>query len=295
MATTTTEQIVREAPEVEAYKLGLLESAKSLTEGAPELPAYQVAGMSPDQIAALERARQGIGAYQPFLQAGQTALEQSMMGLGQQMRPIGAEQIQQYMNPYEQQVLQSQLDEMNRQANIQRQNLQAQAVGAGAFGGSRQAIQEAELGRGLAQAQAQAIAQSKQQNYAQALAAAQQQQGQLAAMASQYGNLGIQQAALGQTAQQLGRQDVEMMYGLGQQQQAQTQAELDALRASNLQSAMQPYQQLQFLSDIYKGAPSTQMAITEQAKPTPSPFQQMAGLFTGGIGALAGAKTAGIL
>ena len=295
MATEITEQIVREAPEIEAYKLGLLESAKKLADAKPTLPAYEVAGLSEDQIAAIERARQGIGAYQPFLSAGQQALGQAMAGLGQQMQPIGAEQIQQYMNPYEQQVLQAQLDEMNRQSEIQRQNLQAQAVQAGAFGGSRQAVQEAELGRGLAAAQAQAIAQSKQQNYAQALAAAQQQQGQLAQMASQYGNLGIQQAALGQTAQQLGQQDVSYMYGLGETQQRQSQAELDALRASNLQEAMQPYQQLAFLSDIYKGAPSSQMTIAEQSKPTPSPFQQLTGLVTGGIGALAGAQKAGIL
>ena len=266
MATEITEQIVREAPEIEAYKLGLLKSSKALAEAPPTLPAYEVAGLSEDQIAAIERARQGIGAYQPFLSAGQEALGQAMAGLGQQMQPIGAEQIQQYMNPYEQQVLQAQLDEMNRQSEIQRQNLQAQA-----------------------------IAQSKQQNYAQALAAAQQQQGQLAQMASQYGNLGIQQAALGQTAQQLGQQDVSYMYGLGETQQRQSQAELDALRASNLQAAMQPYQQLAFLSDIYKGAPSSQMTIAEQSKPTPSPFQQLTGLVTGGIGALAGAQKAGIL
>jgi hypothetical protein len=72
MATETTEQIVREAPEIEAYKLGLLQSAKALP--APVLPGYQVAGMSPEQISAMQRGISGIGAYQPYLQAGQQNL-----------------------------------------------------------------------------------------------------------------------------------------------------------------------------------------------------------------------------
>jgi hypothetical protein len=60
-----------------------------------------------------------------------------------------------------------------------------------------------------------------------------------------------------------------------------------------LQSAYQPYQQLAFLSDIYKGAPSTQMALTTQAAPAPSPFQQVAGLATGLLATGAAAKQAG--
>jgi hypothetical protein len=75
---------------------------------------------------------------------------------------------------------------------------------------------------------------------------------------------------------------------MGSQQQRQYQAELDALRSTQMQNAMQPYQQLAFQSDIYKGAPSTQMAVTQQAQATPSPFQQIAGLATG-IGATAAA------
>jgi hypothetical protein len=51
---------------------------------------------------------------------------------------------------------------------------------------------------------------------------------------------------------------------------------------------------LAFLSDIYKGAPSTQMAVTQQQQPVPSPFQQIAGLATGTVGTLAAGKTAGI-
>ena len=155
----TTEQIVREAPEIEAYKLGLMKAAQALP--APTLPEYQVAGMSPQQTAAIQQGQAGIGAYQPYLQGGaqsinqaanvlqsadtraqfspaQQAMNYATMQTMAQGQPIGQGQIQQYMNPYSNLALQQQLDEMNRQAQIQQQGLQAQAVRAGAFGGSRE-------------------------------------------------------------------------------------------------------------------------------------------------------------
>lgn len=354
--TTYQEQIVREAPEIEAYKLGLLKSAKGLSDQPVSLPGYQVAGFNPDQISAFEQARAGIGGYQPYLYGGteaarqgiattqeaadiargadtrnqflaaqeaQNAAIQGTMGAGQR---IGQGQIQEYMNPYANLALQQQLAEMNRQAAIQQQALQGQATRAGAFGGSREGVQRAELGRNLMQTQNQAIAQSLQQGYAQALGAAQQQQqaqlaaaGQLsnqaqgigalagqqygigqnmaqtlAGMGSQLGNLGVQQAALGQSAQQLGQQDVNFLYNIGQQQQALTQQQLDAQRNTALQQAYEPYQRLAFLSDIYKGAPSSQQSISAATAPTPSAFQQAVGTGIAGLAAGTAAKKAGL-
>lgn len=354
-----TEQIVREAPEVEAYKLGLMKSAQALP--APTLPAYQVAGMSPEQMQAMQLGVSGIGAYSPYLQRGSQALQAgtsalgeatnvlrgadtraqfgaaqqatnlgigSLMGAAQGYNPYSA---QMFMNPYQQAVIEESLREINRQGDIARQGLQAQAVRAGAFGGSREGIQRAELERGLSQTRNQAIINALQQGYGAAQSQAQQsfeqqQQRQLAqaqgfanmgqgigslaaqqfgvgqnlaqglgALGTQVGNLGVQQAALGQTAQQMGQQDVNFLYNLGAQQQRQTQAELDALRATRMQTAMQPYQQLAFQSDIYKGAPSTQMAVTQQQQAAPSPFQQIAGIGTGILGTVAAANAAGKL
>jgi hypothetical protein len=354
MATETTEQIVRESPEVEAYKLNLMKTAGALQ--APTLPQYQVAGMQQPQLDALALGSQGIGAYAPYLQAGQQALSGGTATLGeaadvlrgadtrgqfgaaqqaaniaaqgtmQNAQPIGQQQIGQYMNPYNNMVLSQQLQEMNRQAQMQQQGLNAQAVRAGAFGGSRQGIAQQELNRNLMNTQNQAIAQSLQGGYGQALSTAQQQQqaglagyGQLAnigqgigslagqqfgvgaqmasglgSLGSQIGNLGVQQAALGQSAQAMGQNDVNFLYNLGAQQQKQQQAVLDAERASKMQTALQPYQQLAFQSDIYKGAPSTQMAITSQQTPTPSPFQQIAGLGTGLVAAGAAGSRSGL-
>jgi len=363
--TGASESIVREAPDIEAAKVGLMSSAKAQVDatnlaaqqGRYLTPNYQIAGMSPDQLNAMEVGRQGIGAYLPYMQnaagqfgaAGQTvgqgvstltgadtrnqfATAQGLAGLAAQgtmgaAQPIGQSQISQYMNPYSNMVLQQQLAEMNRQAQIQGQDLQAQATKAGAFGGMREGVQRAELGRNLAQTQNQAIANSLNQGYGQALNTAQQQQqaqlagynqlgnigqgigslatGQfgigaqmaqgLGALGAQQGNLATQGAALGQAAQGMGQQDTNFLFNLGASQQKQLQGELDAARQNQLQQNMQPYQQLGFLSDIYKGAPSSQMGVTTQSAATPSPFQQIAGLGTGILSTAAAGKMAGVI
>jgi len=289
-----TEQIVREAPDIEAYKIGLLKSAKGLADLPVNLPAYNVAGFNQDQLNALEKARTGIGAYQPYLTAGSQAVTQATANTQAAGQRINQQNIQEYMNPYSNLVLQNQLAEMNRQAAIQQQGLQAQAVRSGAFGGSREGIQRAELARNLMQTQNQAIAQATQQGYGQALSAAQQQQQAQLNAATQLGNLGVQQGAFGQTAQQLGQQDVNFLYNIGQQQQALTQQQNDATRNTQLQQAYEPYQRLGYLSDIYKGAPTTQQSITAATAPVPSAFQQAAGLGIAGLAAATGAKRAGI-
>lgn len=294
-----TEQIVREAPGIEAYKIGLLESAKAVQ--MPRLPAYQVAGMTADQEAAIAAGQQGIGAYKPFMDmATGTTGEALGQFYGASNIASGAMQgydpnsAQQFMNPYQQQVIDQAMMNINRQGDIARQNMQGQAVRAGAFGGSREGIQRAELERGLSETRNNSIIQALQQGYGaaqqQAQQAFEQQQGRqmqgaqtmgdlgkgIAGIATQYGNLGGQQQALGQ-------QDVTFGYGLGATQQKQQQMELDALRASNMQTAMQPYQHLGFLSDIYKGAPSSQMAVSQTTATPPSTAQQIGGLITGGI------------
>ena len=116
----------------------------------------------------------------------------------------------------------------------------------------------------------------------------------LGSLGTQQGNLATQYAALGQNQQALGQQDVNFLYNLGTAQRSQTQAELDAKRQNTLQKNMQPYQQLGFLSDIYSGAPSTQMGTTVTSQAAPSPFQQAAGVGIGAITAAAGAKKLGL-
>ena len=216
MATETQVQIVREDPAIEAYKLGLLESAKKLADKPITLPTQQVAAMSGLQDEAIKEATAGIGAYKPYLtEAGYT--------LGDARAALDPSGIAQFMNPY-QRAVQAEID---RSFDIQLANARQQAVGQpggpSAFGGSRAAIQEAEIGRNRAAA----LAQAEAQNFLQA------QQAQ-ARQAEALGTLGLRQASLGELGQQVGQREQGFLFDLGQRQQAQQQAEIEAKRQSDL-------------------------------------------------------------
>jgi hypothetical protein len=293
MADSVTEQIVREAPEIEAYKLGLLQSAKAIP--MPELPAYQIAGMSPTQQAALTSGRAGIGAYKPYMTQASNVYNAGQNMLNQSHGSFDAAAANQYMNPYNQQVINQAMMNINRQGDIANQNLQSQAIRSGAFGGSREGVQRAELQRGLAETRNATMTNLLNQGYDTAQKAFEAERARNLSGAQLSDLLGRGIGSLGAQTQALGQQDVNFQFSLGSQEQKQQQAELDALRSSNMARAMQPYQHLGFLSDIYKGAPSTQMSVANMSQPAPSPFQQIAGLVTG-IGSTYGAaKTAGIL
>jgi len=92
----------------------------------------------------------------------------------------------------------------------------------------------------------------------------------------------------------MGLSDISTMSTLGGIRQANEQAALDAARATTLQETMAPYQQLGFLSDIYKGAPTSQMSMTAASAPSPSPATQAIGLGISGLSAAAGASRAGL-
>ena len=104
--------------------------------------------------------------------------------------------------------------------------------------------------------------------------------------------MGLRQAAIGQQGQQQALQDIETQFNLGKQQQGQQQAELEAKRQSDLSQLYEPYQRYGFLSDIYKGAPTTQQTLTSATAPNVSPAQQYLGLGIAGLSAAAGASKA---
>ena len=177
--------------------------------------------------------------------------------------------IAQYMSPYQDDVTTAALAEMTRQADIQRNRLAAEAVGAGAYGGARMGVQGAELDRNLADVQSQRIFQDLQQNYMQALGAYQTQQqaglgaaaglGQLGAtqaglgqqlgnLYGQLGALGTQQAGVGATLGQLGGTQANVYGQLGnlageQARQAQLQATIGGQQLAIAPMAQQLTQQ----------------------------------------------------
>ena len=81
-------QIVREAPEIEAYKLGLLQSAKALADSGQTIPPYMVAEMSGLQVKATDLAEAGIGGYQPYLQEAGYTLGDNNKRLAQRWRGL---------------------------------------------------------------------------------------------------------------------------------------------------------------------------------------------------------------
>ena len=164
----------------------------------------------------------------------------------------------------------------------------------------QQAGQYGQLGQAAANIygqqgqQFQALGQGIGQLAGQQFGIGQQQAAGLGGLAAQLGQLGVQQGALGQTAQALQQGDINFLYNVGQAQQAFNQQALDAARATELQKIYAPYQQAGFLSDIYKGAPSTQMSTQVASQPTASPFQQAVGIGLGTLATAAGAKKAGL-
>jgi len=121
------------------------------------------------------------------------------------------------------------------------------------------------------------------------------QYGQLGlAQGEALGTLGLRQASLGELGQALGQKEAGFLFDVGKQQQAQQQAILEAQRQTELQQLYEPYQRVAFLSDIYKGAPSSQQSITAVTAPQQSPAQSILGLGIAGLSAAAGAQKAGL-
>ena len=334
--TTITEQIVREAPDIEAYRLGLIESAKALSDVKRTLPTQQVAGLPTDITDAISTARTGLGAFQPYVTAAGAGLGDAATTAGLGVSQAQAAQtaaagapgaiqagmvapttagLQQFMNPYQQSVIDESLAEINRQGQLQEQQVAAGALQAGAFGGARHGVQEAELQRGLQERRNQIVASLNQQNYQQAMGAFDAQRRreiaggqamgalvpQLGAAASQLGQLGqlqagmgMQQAQLGGMQQQLGTADVDLQARLGQLQQQQDQRQLEATRLNELQSISEPYERVGWLSDIYKGIPTTQQSMTRQVAPSVSPLMQAGAVGLAGLTGAAAAQRLGL-
>jgi len=263
--------IQREAPEIEALKLALMEAAKKAAEEGVDIPAYQVAGLTDLQKAALQKAG---GMYDPT-----TDIEQakSLYGatIGQDPEAVRAA-----MDPYISEVIEGAQQDIYDQARMQQAQLGQQAAGAGAFGRRRDLL-ESDIGIGAAEKAGRLGGQLRSQGYADAMA--------------RLGAAGQGIAGLGQLQQQLEQQGIGFGFDVGAKEQQFSQAELDALRQSQLQQLYEPYQRLGFLSDIYQGAPSSTMTTTTGTTPgAPSPMQQLFGYGIAGLSAAAGAKNLGL-
>jgi len=267
---TTQTQIVREAPGIEERKLELMDIARQVAQKPIDLPDYQVAGLGALEQQGIQAAGiTGIGA--PTVQQGISQVQQAAA-------PIGAQQISQYLNPYQSYVT----DEIARQGQIMQNQLGSQAIGAGAFGGGREGVQQAELqGRQLS-----AMGQAQAQGFNTALSAAQNQQ----RVGLQSGQL-LGQLGAGQ--QQMAQSDLNQLMAAGGVQRQLAQATLDAQRQSTLQQQYEPYQRAEFLSNLYAAGPKSSSQVTMGTQPTTSPLAQAVGTGIGAFTAFQGMKPTG--
>ena len=330
MPTSTTTQTTTIPDYLQQYQKDIIARAKELGTQDFKLPGFEVAGITPMQRQAMQMAMSGVGSYMPMLQAGSSTLGggisagtagagalSDVYGRSQQIGQAGGfdpSGIQRFMNPYEDVAVQQAMADIGRAGAEQRAALGAQAVGQGAYGGSRQAVQEGMLNRNVLEQQGRTAAQMRQSGYESAAQRAQQayqddltkqlQAGQLGlqagaqlgAVGQGLGALGMQQAKLGEAQQAMLGRDISQIAAFGSAEQQQRQAELDAQRQTQYQNVMAPFQQLGFYSDVFQGLPMGQTTIGTQTTPNPSLFSQIAGLGMGlyglsggqGIGSLFG-------
>tara|TARA_A100000171_G_scaffold27694_1_gene25780 strand:- start:2037 stop:2915 length:879 start_codon:yes stop_codon:yes gene_type:complete len=252
----------------------LLADTRTVATQPVEFPEIQIAGMTPLQRAAIQRGAAGIGNFQNLLQSGADAVGMGLSAL----TPQGS---QAYMNPFVDQVIDQNLADIQRQGDIERQRIGGSAIKSGAFGGSRQAIAEQELQRNLSDTFARQSAGLRAQAFESAQDRAQK-------ASELFTKAGIATAGLGEAQQGAQMRDVQLLSSLGGQEQAQQQSELDALRATSTQRQFEPYQRLSFMSDIFRGVPSTATTLSSTTAPDPSRVSQIAGI-GGGIASLLGA------
>ena len=147
----------------EKYLKDLLATAQAVAGAGQEIPKYEdfVAALTPEQLKAIEIGTQGIGAYQPMLEEGAQTLASGVttLGEGADLTRLGAGQLtgatdaydpqsyKAFMDPYQEEVVARLQDDIERQRQIQANQLAGQAAGRGAFGGSREMVAQTELGR----------------------------------------------------------------------------------------------------------------------------------------------------
>ena len=271
MATNTTTTITKPSPILEGSLSSFVDWLTKLQGGA--LPASRMKDFTDPTTGETRQVFEGIdtSAYKPQV-APQHQLQidaaKAAEGLGALVGP-GAElagdvvpgSIEAYMSPYQQQVINAQMEEFDRQAAINRQGIRDQAIQMGAFGGGREGVQLAEYQRGSDMNRSLLQGQLLQQGFMDAA------QRRAADLQAQQG-LGTYQQAMGQA------------------QQGYEQAKLDATQIANREAQFAPFTQLglvgQQLAQIQPGAFPTQ---TVGYAPPAAPASPMSQFLTGATGA----------
>ena len=235
--------------------------------GMAEL-APTVAAQDTLQTQAATLAGQGIGSYQPYVTAAESALTKAG-GL------TGADAYKDFMSPYQKDVIDATLQDFDKQAAINRNQIGQQAMQAGAFGGAREGVMQSEYQSQSDLNRAASQAKMLQQGFGQA------QQGAQTAFGQQQ-QLAQAQQGLGQFLPGAQRADIQTLGAVGGVQQAQAQAGLDASRQAAQLAADEPYKRLgvfgQGVTGMMGGMQNFGQTTTSQ--PSASPLQSALGIGT---------------
>jgi hypothetical protein len=216
----------------------------------------------------------------PFTQPG-------LPGAPMPSQPVG-NIAQQYMNPYIESVVSPQLRELTRQADIARGADAARMAKAGAYGGSRQAIMEAEGRRNLMEKQSDVLGQGYATAYDKAMAQFNADQARRAAEAqfgATYGMEGVRTGLTGaQVLGQLGnlqqQSTIDNLRALAEAGATQRGIESEGIAADKAQfeeARLNPYKMLQFQQSLLSGLPLASQSLVQ---PGQSNLQQFAGGFS---------------
>ena len=262
-------------PSTGAYTPGLVDQATTV-------PQQQVQGFTQPQQDAFALAQQGIGGFQPYLQSGLGQQFGAAGTLGQGVQSLQGmnfdpSNVSKFMDPYQQNVTQEALKEIDRQSQMAENQLSGKAVQAGAFGGSRFGLQQSELARNTADLKSRRIFEDLSRNFQQASAAnnasnqQRMQQGQVfGQLANQQAGIGGNIANLGGAQQKLAMGDVQSLMGIGSLQQQLGQNIANVNTANQAASAQLPFNTASFASNIL--AQQAPFGGTQQQ--TISPFAQ---------------------
>ena len=299
-------QIAREAPFLEDYRRRLMDSVFAATD-KPIVPQersispfdeFQTAGFgeAARQLgftfdpATGSLTRTGQAAFQPDLDAARAAAQAGIPALQAAQGQFDPSQsnYQQFFDQYQADVTDQALKQMDEEAAKAQANLATQAQRAGAFGGSRFGVQEAELAKNLQDIKSRRISEDLSRNF---------QQAQAKAMdtfeRAQARNLGVGQA-LGQAAQGIGSLG-QLGFGLGQagigtlgtiggQRQARNQALADETLRLTTARQQEPLNRLRFVQDQLSRVPSAQQRTIEQPIPFTNPLLGAIGAGISGLG-----------
>jgi len=256
-----------------------------------------VAGEDPLQTQAIDLAKAGVGGYEDYLKAAKSFQGDAattigglgaLSGTGMALQPgVTAGSIQDFMSPYQQQVIDTSLQAFQDSRQGNRRAIQDAAVASGNFGGGREGAMLGQYDADTTQGEAALVAQLQAQNFAQAQAARQNAFNQAGQIATAQSGLGSAQMGLSNFERAGLGADVGALGQLGSLRQGQAQSLLSADQQAAQTGAYEPYGRLSQYGSGLTGL-SGGVTTAPYAQPTPvSPMSQAIGTALG-VGGLYG-------